>query len=264
MGHEDQLFIAEATNDARSLKNVVDEAEWVRRVDLACVYRLVAHFGWDDLFFTHISARADDGGDNFLLNPFGMRFDEVTASNLVKVDMDGVIVDGARADANPAGFVIHSAVHALRGDHEFVAHLHTKDGVAVSAQAHGLLPISQQAMLIGEPAYHDFEGPALDQEECSRIQTALGDKKIMMLRNHGTLVTGESASALFLRVFLLENACAIQIRALAGGSALYDVKENVRLETYRVGEGSISGGLSDTLWPSMRRYMDQIDASYKE
>src|ERR1043166_1658537 len=202
-----------------SIRDQVTEAEWQARVDLAAAYRLVAFYGWDDLIFTHISARVPGAEHHFLLNPYGMMFDEVTASSLVKVDLDGAKVTDSPYFVNPAGFTIHSAVHAAREDALCVMHLHTDYGIAVSAQKNGLLPLSQQSMVaLASLAYHDYEGLALEEEEKPRLVADLGDKHYMILRNHGLLTIGRSATEAFLAMYLLERACKIQILAQSGRS----------------------------------------------
>ncbi len=189
-----------------SVRNQVSEPEWQARIDLAAAYRLVALYGWDDLIFTHISARVPDAEHHFLLNPYGMMFDEVTASSLVKIDLSGNKVMDSPYFINPAGFTIHSAVHEARVDALCVMHLHTDYGIAVSAQKDGLLPLSQQAMFaLGSLAYHDYEGLALDEEEKPRLVADLGDKHYMILRNHGLLTVGRTEAEAFLGMFLLER-----------------------------------------------------------
>src|SRR6202158_1192638 len=195
-----------------TIREQVSEQEWQARVDLAAAYRLVAHYGWDDLIFTHISARVPGPEHHFLLNPYGMMFDEVTASSLVKVDLEGKIVMETPHMINPAGFTIHSAVHAAREDAMCVMHQHTVHGIAVSAQKTGLLPISQQSMFaLSALAYHDYEGLALNEAEKPRLVQDLGTKNYLMLRNHGLLTVGTSAAEAFLSMFILERACKIQI-----------------------------------------------------
>src|SRR6059036_1954514 len=207
-----------------SIREQVTEPEWQARVDLAAAYRLVALYGWDDLIFTHISSRIPGPDHHFLLNPYGMMFAEVTASSLVKVDLDGNKLMDSPYFTNPAGFTIHSAVHAAREDAFCVMHLHTDYGIAVSAQKQGLLPISQQAMFaLSSLAYHEYEGLALDEEEKPRLVADLGDKKFMILRNHGLLTLGRTAAEAFLGMFLLERACKIQILAQLGGGELVKV-----------------------------------------
>src|SRR3954453_16764493 len=197
-----------------SVRDQVSDAEWAVRVDLAAAYRLVAHYGWDDLIFTHISARVPDSEHHFLLNSYGMMFDEVTASSLVKVDLEGKKVMNSAGAINPAGFTIHSAIHAAREDAHCVMHLHTDHGIAVSAQKAGLLPISQQAMFaLSSLAYHDYEGLALDENEKPRLVADLGENNSMILRNHGLLTVGRTAAEAFLAMFMLERACRIQVLA---------------------------------------------------
>src|SRR5438128_12496102 len=201
----------------QDVRERVSKEEWQARVDLAAAYRLVALYGWDDLIFTHISARVPGAGHHFLLNPYGMMFDEVTASSLVKIDLEGNKVVESPYFINPAGFTIHSAVHEAREDALCVMHLHSDYGIAVSAQKEGLLPLSQQAMFaLASLAYHDYEGLALDEEEKPRLVADLGNKNYMILRNHGLLTTGRTAAEAFLGMFLLERACEIQILAQSG------------------------------------------------
>ena len=201
-----------------SIKDSVSAEEWQARVDLAALYRLAALHGWDDLIFTHISHRVPGPEHHFLINPYGFLFEEITASSLVKVDLDGNIIGETPYFINPAGFTIHSAVHAARADATVVMHLHTDDGVAVSAQSEGLLPITQTAMLvIHDLAYHAYEGVALDHDERERIVKDMGTKNNLMLPNHGTLTVGGTAAEAFLRMFFLERACSMQVRALSAG-----------------------------------------------
>src|SRR5947209_10928221 len=210
-----------AVPKSSSVRDRISEPEWQARVDLTAAYRLVALHGWDDLIFTHISARLPGADHHFLLNPYGMMFEEVTASSLVKIDLTGNKVTDSPHFINPAGFTIHSAVHEARADALCVMHLHTRHGIAVSAQKNGLLPLSQQAMFaLSSLAYHDYEGLALDVEEKPRLVSDLGDKKFMILRNHGLLTTGRTAAEAFLGMCLLERACEIQIMAQSGGGEL--------------------------------------------
>src|SRR4028119_1883500 len=203
-----------------SLQGKVPEAEWKVRVDLAAAYRLIAYHGWDDLIFTHLSARIPGPEHHFLLNPYNLMFEEVTASSLVKVDMDGHPVEPTPFITNPAGFIIHSAIHMARDDAQAVIHLHTPHGQAVSAHGEGLLPLTQTAMLIrDEVAYHDYEGVAVDLDERARIIADLGPKCAMLLRNHGTLAVGETVGEAFIRIYFLERACQAQILAPSAGPA---------------------------------------------
>jgi len=254
-------MVAVATN----LRNSVTEQEWQTRVDLAAAYRLVALYGWDDLIFTHISSRVPGGEHHFLLNPYGMMFEEVTASSLVKVDLAGNKVMESPYFVNPAGFTIHSAVHAAREDALCVMHLHTDYGIAVSAQREGLLPISQQAMLaLQSLAYHDYEGLALNEDEKPRLVSDLGDKNHMILRNHGLLTVGRSPAEAFLAMFLLERACKIQILAQSGNSELVRVPDPiVRLVESQVKAVTVGQGAALT-WPGLLRKLDRIDASYRD
>src|SRR5437667_6776514 len=248
-----------------TVRDQVSTEEWQARVDLAAAYRLVALYGWDDLIFTHISSPVPAREHHFLLNPYGMMFDEVTASSLVKIDLEGNKVVDSPYFINPAGFTIHSAVHAAREDALCVMHLHTDYGIAVSAQQHGLLPISQQAMFaLSSLAYHDYEGFALDEEEKPRLVADLGDKKFMILRNHGLLTLGRTAADAFLGMFLLERACKIQILAQSGGGELAkipnDITDRVALQMSAV---TVGQGAALT-WPGLLRKLDRIDPSYRE
>lgn len=201
-----------------SLKDEVSQEEWRARVDLAALYRLAALYGWDDMIFTHISARLPGPEHQFLINPYGMFFEEITASSLVKIDLHGDVLQDTPYFINPAGFTIHSAIHAAREDARFVMHLHSDQGVAVAAQAHGLLPLSQHALIVlPRLAYHDYEGIALNLDERERLVADLGDKTLMLLRNHGALAVGESAAGCWAGIYYLERACKQQVMALSGG-----------------------------------------------
>src|SRR6184192_327756 len=248
-----------------SVRDQISNEEWQARVDLAAAYRLVALYGWDDLIFTHISARVPSADHHFLLNPYGMMFEEITASSLVKIDLAGNKVMDSPYFINPAGFTIHSAVHEARADALCVMHLHTRHGIAVSAQKNGLLPLSQQAMFaLSSLAYHDYEGLALDVEEKPRLVSDLGDKKFMILRNHGLLTIGRTVAEAFLGMFLLERACEIQILAQSGGGELSMVPEPIvdrvasQLSAVTVGQGA------SLTWPGLLRKLDRIDPSYHE
>src|SRR6266704_2553819 len=220
--------MTESALTIRSLKDKVSPEEWAVRVDLAACYRLVARYGWEDLVFTHISARVPGAGDQFLINPYGMFFDEITASSLVKVDLQGNKLDDSPFPVSPAGFVIHSAIPAARHDVECVLHTHTLNGVAVSTQRAGLLPISQHALFaLPRLAYHDFEGPALNDDEKPRLVADLGDRTSLILRNHGLLTVGETIADAFVNMYYLEASCAIQVRAQSGGGDLIPVPKDV-------------------------------------
>lgn len=250
-----------------SIKSSVSAEEWDARVNLAALYRLVALQGWDDLIFTHISMRVPGPEHHFLINPYGFLFEEITASSLVKVDLEGSVVQETTNIVNPAGFTIHSAVHMAREDAMCVMHLHTDDGVAVSAMKEGLLPISQTGMIArADLAYHDYEGVALDHDERERIVADMGAKSLLMLRNHGTLTVGRTAAEAWMRMFFLERACAMQVRALAGGrehvlECSKDVQEVVKSQSNPDALKFVSDALA---WPALLRRLDRIDPSYKE
>jgi ribulose-5-phosphate 4-epimerase/fuculose-1-phosphate aldolase len=248
-----------------SVKERVSEAEWQVRVDLAAAYRLVARYGWHDLIFTHLSARVPGPEHHFLINPYGMMFEEITASSLVKINLQGEIVMPSPYFINPAGFTIHSAVHAAREDALCVIHLHTDYGMAVSAQKAGLLPLSQQSLFaLASLAYHDYEGLALNEDEKSRLVADLGNKTDMILRNHGLLTLGKTAAEAFLSMYILERACRIQILAQSGGSTLLPVSEPIlgsvasQLSAVTVGQGA------QLAWPGLLRKLDRIDSSFRE
>jgi ribulose-5-phosphate 4-epimerase/fuculose-1-phosphate aldolase len=247
---------------APTLRGKVSEAEWRARVDCAALYRLVALYGWDDMIFTHISLRLPGPEHHFLINPYGYFFDEMTASALVKVDLDGNIVDPTPHFINPAGFTIHSAIHAAREDANCVIHVHTDQGVAVSAQKGGLLPISQTAMIVREDlAYHDYEGVALDLDERERLVRDIGTKNLLMLRNHGTLAVGSSAAAAFLRIFYLERACNMQVLAQAGGDLL-ECGEDLRHKVAGQGASAFSSLADRLAWPGLLRKLDRTLPGY--
>ena len=248
-----------------SLKGRVSEPEWQVRVDLAAAYRLVAHYGWDDLIFTHLSARVPGPEHHFLINPYGMMFEEITASSLVKINLQGEIVTPSPYFINPAGFTIHSAVHAACEDALCVIHLHTDYGIAVSAQQDGLLPVSQQSLFaLASLSYHEYEGLALNEEEKSRLVADLGNKTNLILRNHGLLTIGKTAAEAFLSMYILERACRIQILAQAGGGKLLPVAESIiagmaaQLNAVTVGQGA------QLTWPGLLRKLDRMDSSFRE
>lgn len=241
------------------VKSRVSAEEWQARVDLAALYRLTAYHGWDDLIFTHISMRVPGPEHHFLINPYGLLFEEITASSLVKVDLEGEIVEETPYNINPAGFTIHSAIHAAREDARCVMHLHTDQGVAVSAQKNGLLPISQHAMIAQhEVAYHDYEGVALNHDERERIVADMGDKSMLILRNHGTLTCGATAAQTYMRMFYLERACKMQIMAQAGGGELIICSEEVQDVVKGQSNPKGMAVLSDKLlWPAALRRLDR-------
>jgi ribulose-5-phosphate 4-epimerase/fuculose-1-phosphate aldolase len=243
----------------------MSDAEWAVRVDLAACYRLIAYHQWDDLVFTHISARVPGTENEFLINPYGLTFDEITASSLVKVGLDGTPLSPSPYPVNPAGFTIHSAIHEVRHDAACVIHVHTPDGTAVASVEGGLMPINQAAQSVAfDLAYHDYEGIALNHDERPRLQKDLGSKNLMLLRNHGTLTVGRSVAEAFLRMYFLERACTMQVRTAALGKPIYPVDPHVadvNAEIIRKGQ---SNNYADTLvWPAMLRRLDRIDPGYK-
>jgi len=238
------------------------------RVHLAAAYRLVALYGWDDLIFTHISARIPGPEHHFLINPYGLMFEEITASSLVKIDMAGQKVGTSPYPVNPAGFTIHSAVHEAREDAGCVIHLHTPDGTAVATSREGLQPLNQTAQLVlPDLVYHDYEGVALDHDERPRLQRDLGPHNLMLLRNHGTLTVGRTCAEAFLRMYFLERACTMQVRTRIVGTPAEDyptapdvIEKNAALAR--------SGGLStlaeQLVWPALLRKLDRLDPSFRK
>ena len=248
-----------------NVRELVSPEEWQVRVDLAAAYRLVAEYGWDDLVFTHISARVPGPEHHFLINPYGMMFEEITASSLVKVDLEGKIVMKSDYHINPAGFTIHSAVHAAREDALCVMHLHTDYGIAVSAQEQGLLPISQQSLFVlASLGYHDYEGLALNDEEKPRLVADLGTKQFLILRNHGLLTVGRTVADAFLSMFLLERACRIQILAQAGGGKLIPISKEVLRRVAAQESVVVTGGPGRLVWPGLLRKLDRMNANYQD
>ena len=248
-----------------NIQNMVSAEEWQLRVDLAACYRLVALYGWSDLVFTHISARIPGPEHHFLINPYGLMFDEITASSLVKVDMQCNKLIESPYPVNPAGFVIHSSVHAAREDVQCVLHTHTRAGVAVSAQKNGVLPISQQStFVLASLAYHGYEGVAFRDEEKPRLQADLGEANFLMLRNHGLLTCGKTIADAFLAMYTFEAACKIQIDAQAGGGELTQVHPQILTgvaQAMKVQTGGLGGAF---VWPSLIRKLDRTDPSYKQ
>ena len=249
-----------------SLKNRVGAHEWQTRVDLAAAYRLVAAFKWDDLVFTHISARVPGAENQFLINPYGLMFDEITASSLIKIDLQGNKLEESAFHVNPAGFTIHSAIHAARHDAQCVLHTHTLNGIAVSAQKGGVLPLSQQSIFVlSSLGYHDYEGVALRDDEKPRLVADLGASNFLMLRNHGLLTLGPTIAEAFLAMYIFETVCTIQVRAMAGGTPLIHVDSRIvetaaeqgRQATRGVGGGALT-------WPGLLRRLDRADAGYRD
>lgn len=246
------------------MQSRVSAAEWDMRVNLAACYRLAAQFRWTDLIYTHISARVPGEGHEFLINAYGLLWNEITASSLVKVALDGKILDDPTGfGINPAGFLIHSAVHAAREDVVCVMHTHSRAGVAVSAQADGLLPLSQHAMrFTGKLGYHDYEGIVLDADEKGRLVENLNTREGLVLRNHGLLTVGTTIRETFDRMYYLEIACQIQIDALAGGVKVIVPPQAVQT---RVAEqfSRPDRTAEQRDWPAMLRMLDRIDPSYR-
>ena len=257
-------------NPASAVRAQVSAEEWAQRVALAAAYRLVALYGWDDLVYTHLSARVPGPEHHFLINPYGMMFEEVTASSLVKIDLDGNKVLPSAYDVNPAGFTIHSAIHAARDDAHCVFHVHTPSGVAVSAQAGGLLPISQQSIfVIPSLAYHDYEGVALRDDEKPRLVSDLGSRnRYLMLRNHGLLTVADSVANAFTQLYTFERTCEIQIHAQAGGGPLVHIDPAIVAagpkSSRAVNRTSANSDGGNLAWPALMRKLNRIDPSYAD
>jgi len=258
--------MSEATLSIPSRRHLVSPEEWQTRVDLAAAYRLVAAFHWDDLVFTHISARVPGVENEFLINPYGLLFDEITASSLIRIDLHGNKLDDSPFHVNPAGFTIHSAVHSARHDAQCVMHTHTLNGTAVSAQKGGVLPLSQQSIFVlSSLAYHDYEGVALREDEKARLVADLGRNNYLMLRNHGLLTLGPTIADAFLAMYLFETVCTIQVRAMAGGTPLVHVAAGIietaadqaRQATRGVGGGALT-------WPGLLRRLDRLNPGYQD
>lgn len=258
--------MAPSALDIPSLQGKVSPEEWAVRVDLAAAYRLVSRYGWEDLVFTHISARVPGTEDQFLINPYGLFFDEITASSLVKIDQQGRKLEDTPFNVNAAGFIIHSAIHGARHDAKCVLHTHTPNGVAVSTQRAGLLPISQHSLFVlGSVGYHDFEGPALDEDEKPRLVADLGDNRCLILRNHGLLTVGETVADAFVNMYYLEASCQIQVRAQSGGGELINVPKEVMDKGYANAAANQrkNGGQGGLVWPGLLRRLDRTDPSFR-
>jgi len=254
--------------DIPEVRSKVSPEEWQLRVDLAAAYRLVAMFGWSDLVFTHISARVPGPEHHFLINPYGFLFDEITASSLVKVDLEGNKVMESPYPINPAGFVIHSAVHAAREDAHCVLHVHSANGVAVSARKEGLLPISQQSIFVmSNLGYHDYEGVALLEDERPRLVRDLGSNTYLMLKNHGLLTVGTSVAEAWVAMYIFESACNIQVRAMGAGGANVDnllmIPQNILDGGMRQLKEATRGQGAGLVWPGLLRKLDKADPSYR-
>jgi len=241
------------------------------RRELAAVYRLVAHFKMTDLIYNHISVRLPGPEHRFLINPFGLLYEEISASNLVIVGLDGELFTDGPWKVNPAGFVIHSAIHEVRDDAQCVLHTHTKAGCAVAAQGHGLLPLNQMSLeFYNRVAYHDYEGIATSPDEKKRLVADLGDKPVMILRNHGLLTVGKTPGQAFLRMFYLERACQIQVDALAAGAPVVTPPPEVCEHTARQFEGGARGNddngdapVPNLAWEAMLRLVERVAPDYK-
>ena len=241
-----------------SSRSDMSAEEWDARVNLAAAYRLVALFGWDDLVFTHISVRLPGPDHHFLINPYGFLFEEITASSLVKIDLQGNKVGDSPYMVNPAGFTIHSAVHAAREDALCVMHTHSINGVAVSAQKNGLLPLSQQSLFVlASLGYHDYEGVALNEAEKPRLVRDLGNNNFLMLRNHGLLTVGATVADAFLSMYLFEASCMVQVRAQAGGGELVPVPQQI-VDGIQAQAAAVTKGLGGALvWPGLLRRLQR-------
>lgn len=248
---------------ALDVRSRVSAEEWKVRVDLAAAYRLIALYRWDDLVFTHVSARVPGAGHHFLINPYGAMFEEITASSLVKIDLEGRAVMDTPFAVNPAGFVIHSAIHAAREDAQCVLHTHTAAGVAVSAQKAGLLPISQQSIFpLSSLAYHDYEGVALSDDEKPRLVRDLGDRNYLILRNHGLLTVGPTIADAFLAMYTLQRACEIQVASQGSGAELIEVPPSIVDSAGTFTRVSTRGLGGQLVWPGLLRKLDRTDTSY--
>jgi len=250
-----------------SLEGRVSAEEWQTRLDLAAAYRLVAHFHWDDLVFTHITAKIP-GTEHYLINPYGLMFDEITASSLIRIDIQGKVLQETPFPINPAGFVIHSAVHSARHDVQCVMHTHTLNGVAVSAQKRGVLPISQQSIFVlASLGYHDYEGVALRDDEKPRLIADLGGKTFLILRNHGLLTVGADVASAFQAMYLFETTCNIQVRALAGGTLAAGELTEVDARIIATAEDQVRavtrGAGASLIWPGLMRRLDRTDDSWR-
>ena len=252
-------------SDGKAIRSLVSDEEWQLRVNLAACYRIIAMYGWDDLAFTHIWARVPGPNAHFLINAYGMLFEEMSASSLVKVDLHGNKVLESPHEVNPAGFVIHSAVHEARQDVSCVLHTHTRSGIAVSAQADGLLPLLQTSLFpYVTLAYHDYEGVALNDDEKPRLVADLGDRNALILRNHGLLTVGASIADAFLLMYVLETACQIQLLAQSTRGELVQVPQPI-VEGITAQAAEVTKGLGgDLVWPALLRKLDRRDASYRD
>ncbi|PLY99965.1 class II aldolase [Burkholderia sp. WAC0059] len=238
--------------------------EWRTRVDLAACYRLIAQYGMSDLIYNHITARIPGTDEHILINPYGMLYEEITASSLVKIDIEGNVLDSPMGfGVNRPGYVIHSAVHKGRPDVNCVIHTHSRAGMAISAMKGGLLPLTQTAMRFKDIAYHDYEGVALDLDERERLVADLGGVTTMVLRNHGLLAVGSSIPQAFNTMYWLEMACKAQVDAMSSTTDLLLPSEDIVEETYRQFQPEVRRPFGELEWPAMLRFLDRRDATYK-
>ena len=256
-------------NVVQKLKDQVSPAEWAMRVDLAACYRLVDVFGWSDLLGTHISARISGEEDAFLINPYGLLFEEINASSLVKVDEAGNILSPTEYYVNPAGFVIHGAIHMARPEVACAIHTHTQAGTSVATQKAGLLPLTQHALaVIAHTGYHGYEGIATDMSERDRLVRDLGDNAILVLRNHGLLTVGRTVAEAFVWMYRVERACRMQLAFQSSGAEATEIPEEVQAVTIARNrlanspEGHRPIGVLE--WPALLRTLDRVDTSYRE
>ena len=252
----------------KSLKGKVSAAEWQARVDCACAYRLVRHYGMDDMIYNHISARVP-GTEDFLLNPFGLLYEEICASALIKVNLKGEVLwqpewpKGLNYTFNLAGFVIHGAIHEARADVHCIIHTHSLAGMAVASLEKGLLPMTQTAMRFSKVAYHDYEGVVLEMDERKRLLANLGDADVMLLRNHGLLAAGSSVAAAFNNLYRLERACRSQLLAQGANDRMILPSAAVIEKTNHLYRPQVRRPMGVLEWPAMRRLADRLDPSYK-
>jgi ribulose-5-phosphate 4-epimerase/fuculose-1-phosphate aldolase len=253
-----------------ALEGRISEAEWRVRVDLAAAYRLVHHYGMALLVYNHITARVPGPDHHFLINEYGLAYDEITPSNLVKVDYDGNVVDGSGREINPAGYIIHSCIHRAREDVGCVVHTHSRAGVAVSCLEDGLMPMNQEGLqFYGRVAYHDYEGMAVYEDEQARLVANLGDKEVMILRNHGLLAAGRTVAEAFRRIYFLEIACRLQIDVLSTGRPWSPPAPEVcahTAEQWVQGAAAIGTGQDEATreWPALLRMLDRKHPSWRD
>lgn len=260
---EEQIMRPMQDAFAQRRPHTCDAGEWQARCELAAAYRLFAHLGWHELIYNHLTVRVPGSG-HFLINPFGLMYREITASRLVKIDLDGAKVEPNPWPVNPAGFIVHSAVHAARADAHCVIHTHTTAGQVVSCQRDGLLPLSFNSMFYaGRVAYHDFEGITLERNECARLAAHLGDRNVMFLRNHGVLVCGPSIGDAFAEHYMLQRACEVQVAAQASGAALIQPAPHLAGHVAAQYEASARrGGQNTLLWEAMLRWAWDMDPGF--